>query len=180
MTVEQGVIQQFGSGPLFLELRQSLSTLSRPGFLLGGLSGDDPALIRWWRIAVGGLLRRRRRFRGDEAVLFAVAIFEDGGQLGLVWQLHSFDWLDLQDIDKDDFNPAIMLLFGGLNMCSLTLYGGNQISLIWFSGYQAQIKRDVRLIVLSKSTLRNYFVTLSSMYLLFQIITFYKSLKAFW
>lgn len=52
MTVEQGVIQQFGGGSLFLELRQSLSTLSRPGFLLGGLGGDDPTLIRRWRVAI--------------------------------------------------------------------------------------------------------------------------------
>lgn len=111
MTVEQGVIQQFGGGPLFLELRQSLSTLSWPGFLLGGLGGDDPALIRRWRAAIGGRLRRHGRRRGDEAVLFAVAIFEDGGQLGLVWQLHSYNWLDLQDINKDYFNPTIRLLF---------------------------------------------------------------------
>lgn len=47
--------------------------------------------------------------RGDEAILFAVAIFEDGGQLGLVWQLHSCNWLDLEDIREDDFNPAIKI-----------------------------------------------------------------------
>lgn len=117
MTVEQGVIQQFGGGPLLLELRQSLSALSRPGFLLRRLSGDDPALIRGRRVAIVWLLWRhgcgdgRGDGRGDEAVLFAVAIFEDGGQLGLVWQLHGHDWLDLQDINKDDYiNQAIRLL----------------------------------------------------------------------
>lgn len=106
MTVEQGVIQQFGSSPLFLQLRQSLGALSRPGILLRGLGGDDTALIRQWRVAVGGRLRRRGRRCGDEAVLFVAAIFEDGGQLGLVWQLHSYNWLDLQDINKDYFNPS--------------------------------------------------------------------------
>ncbi len=111
MTIEQGVIQQFGGGPLFLELRQSLSALSWPGFLLGGLGGDDPALVRRRRVAVGRRLWRHGHRRGDEAVLFAAAIFEDGGQLGLVWQLHSYDWLDLQDINEDYFNPPIRLLF---------------------------------------------------------------------
>lgn len=57
-------------------------------------------------------MRRHGRRRGDEAVLFVVAIFEDSGQLGLVWQLHSYGWLDLQDTNKDYFNPAIRLLFG--------------------------------------------------------------------
>lgn len=111
MTIEQGVIQQFGGGPLFLELRQSLSALSRPGVLLGGLGGDDPGLIRRWRVAIGGRLRRHGRRRGDEAILFVTTIFEDGGQLGLVWQLHSDDWLDLQDINKDYFNPSIRLKY---------------------------------------------------------------------
>lgn len=113
MTVEQGVIQQFGGGPLFLELRQSLSALSRQGFLVRWRGGDDPALIgrRRRRVAVGGRLRRRGRRRGDEAVLFAAAIFEDGGPLGCVWQLHSYDWLDLRNINKDYFNPSIRLLF---------------------------------------------------------------------
>lgn len=111
VTVEQGVIQQFGGGPLLLELRQSLSTLSRPGLLLGGLRGDHRALVGRWRVAIGGLLRRHGGRRGDEAVLFAVAIFEDGGQLGLVWQLHRYNWLDLQDINKDYFNPATRRLY---------------------------------------------------------------------
>lgn len=114
MTIEQGVIQQFGGGPLLLELRQSLSALSRPGFLLCRLGGDDPALIRRRCVAIGWLLwwHGRGDGRGNEAVLFAVAVFEDGGQLGFVWQLHGHDWLDLQDINKDDyFNQAIRRLF---------------------------------------------------------------------
>lgn len=111
MTVEQGVIQQFGGSPLFLELRQSLSTLFWPGFLLGRLGGDDPALIRRGRLAIGGRLWWHGRRRGDEAVLFVAAVFEDGGQFGLVRQLHSYDWLDLQDINKDYFNLSIRLLF---------------------------------------------------------------------
>lgn len=91
MTVEQGVIQQFGGGPLFLELRQSQSVLPRTGFLLSGG-------INRCRVTIRGRLRRRGRHRGDEPVLLAAAIFEDGGQLGRVWQLHSYDWLDLRDI----------------------------------------------------------------------------------
>lgn len=124
MTIEQGVIQQFGSCPLFLELRQSLSALSRPGLLLGGLGVDDPAIIRRWRVAVGGLLRRHGCHRGDEAILFAAAIFEDGGQLGLVWQLHSYDWLDLQDTSKDHFNPTINLLLWMIKYMEACLYMG--------------------------------------------------------
>lgn len=106
MTVEQGVIQQFGGSPLFLQLRQSLSTLPRAGFVLGGLGGDDAALVRQCRVAIGGRLWRRGRRCGDEAILFVAAIFEDSGQLGLVWQLHSYNWFDLQDINKDYFNPS--------------------------------------------------------------------------
>lgn len=126
MTVEQGVIQQFGGGPLFLELRQSLSTLSRPGFLLSGQGADHNALIGRWRAAIGGRLRRRGRRRGDEAVLFAGAVFEDGGQLGLVWQLHSDHWLDLQDINKDYFNPSIRPLCEMIKYMQAALCTGDQ------------------------------------------------------
>lgn len=112
MTIEQGVIQQFGSSPLFFELRQRLCAISWQGFLLGGLDGVDPAFIRRWRVAIGGLLRWHGCHCGDEAILFAAAIFEDCGQLGLVWQLHSYNWLDLQDINKDYFSPTIRLYCG--------------------------------------------------------------------
>lgn len=109
VTVEQRVIQQFGGGPLFLELWQSLSTLSWPDFLLGALGGDNLAFIRRRWAAIEGWLRRHGRRCGDEAVRFAAAFFEDGGQLGFVWQLHIYNWLDLQNINTDYFNPSIRL-----------------------------------------------------------------------
>lgn len=89
VTVEQGVIQQFGGSPLLLELRQSLSF--RPGVLLCGLRADDPAVLGRRRAAVRGRLRRHGGQGGDEAVLFAAVIFEDGSHLGLIWLLHRLD-----------------------------------------------------------------------------------------
>lgn len=120
--VEQGVIQQFGGGPLFLELRQSLGALSRHGFLLGGRAGGGRALIRRLRAAVGGRGRglRRGRRRGDEAVRFAAAFFEDGGRLVLVWLLllllHSRGWFDLQSVNAERFNLSVRLSHAGLTL----------------------------------------------------------------
>lgn len=46
VTVEQGVIQQLGGSPLLLQLRQSLSALSRTDLLLAGRGAEGPAVIR--------------------------------------------------------------------------------------------------------------------------------------
>lgn len=83
VTIKQGVIQQLGGSPLLLELRQSLGALFRPGLLLGGLA----ASIRRQHAAVGGQRDRRGRRRGDETILCASALFENGLQPGFVWLL---------------------------------------------------------------------------------------------
>lgn len=93
VTIKQGVIQQLGSGSLFLELRQSLGALFRPGLLLGGLA----ASIRRQHGAVGGQRCRRGRRRGDETILCASAIFENGLQPRFVWLLDRRDRFDLQN-----------------------------------------------------------------------------------
>lgn len=93
VTVKQGVIQQLGCGPLFFQLRQRLGALLRPGLLLGGRA----ASVRRWHGAVGGRGCRRGRLCGDEAILCAGAIFEDGLQPGLLWLLDRRDLFDLQD-----------------------------------------------------------------------------------
>lgn len=93
VTIKQGVIQQLGCGPLFFQLRQSLGALFWPGLLLGGRA----ASVRRWHGAVGGRRCRRGRLRGDEAILCAGAIFEDGLQPGLLWLLDWRDRFDLQD-----------------------------------------------------------------------------------
>lgn len=90
VTVKQGVIQQLGGSPLLFQLRQGLGALFRPGLLLAGLA----AIVRCWHGAVGGRRCRRGRRRGDEAILCAGAIFEDGLQPGLVCLR---DRLDLQN-----------------------------------------------------------------------------------
>lgn len=92
VTVKQGVIQQLGGGPLLLELRQGLGALFGPGLLLAGLA----APVGRQRGAVGGQRRRRGRRRGDETVLRAGAIFEDGLQPGFVRWLDRRGRLDLQ------------------------------------------------------------------------------------
>lgn len=93
VTIKQRVIQQLGCSPLFFQLRQRLGTLFRPGLLLGGRA----ASVRRWHGAVGGRRCRRGRLRGDEAILCAGAIFEDGLQPGLLWLLDWRDRFDLQD-----------------------------------------------------------------------------------
>lgn len=96
VTIKQGVIQQLGCGPLFFQLRQSLGALFRPGLLLGGRA----ASVGRWHGAVGRRRCRRGRLRGDEAILCAGAIFEDGLQPGLLWLLDWRDRFDLQDSNE--------------------------------------------------------------------------------
>lgn len=93
VTVKQGVIQQLGGSSLFLELRQSLGTLFGPGLLLGGLA----ASLGRRHAAVGGQRGRRGRRGGDETVLCASAVFEDGLQPGLVRWLDRRYRFDLQN-----------------------------------------------------------------------------------
>lgn len=140
VTVEQGVIQQFGGGPLLLELRQSLSALFRPGVLLGGLRADDPAVLGRRRVAIRGWLRRHGGQGGDEAVLFAAVIFEDGGHLGLIWLLH---WLDLREINKDYFNPSQSLLLRMIKYIKPPR-GEDQSCLIWCLRYHSPIKCNAK------------------------------------
>jgi len=136
VTIEQGLIQQFGGSPLFLELGQRLSALFRPGLLLTGRAGDGPAPIRRLRAAVGGRWLRHGRRRGDEAVRSAAAIFEDGGKLGLVWQLHSHDRLDLQN-NKESFTLAIRLLFHIIRCMRAERYPGRSHIFDPWQRYQA-------------------------------------------
>lgn len=135
VTVEQGVIQQLGGGPLLLKLRQSLSALFRPGVLLGGLRADDPAVLRRRCVAVRGRLRRHGGQGGDEAVLFAAVIFEDGGHLGLIRLLHR---LDLREINKDYFNPSQSLLLRMIKYIKPPR-GEDQSSLIWCLRYSSTL-----------------------------------------
>lgn len=93
VTIKQGVIQQLGGSPLFLELRQSLGALFGPGLLLGGLAVS----IRHQHGVIGGRRHRRGRRRGDETILCASAIFENGLQPGFSWLLNRRDRFDLQD-----------------------------------------------------------------------------------
>lgn len=120
VTIKQGVIQQLGSGPLFFQLRQSLGALFRPGLLLGGRA----ASVRRWHGAIGGRRCQRGRSCGDEAVLCAGAILEDGLQPGFVWLLDWRDGFDLQDnkewfwiVDllKNTFYKQCSILCGTLN-----------------------------------------------------------------
>lgn len=95
VTIKQGVIQQLGGSPLFLELRQRLGALFRPGLLLGGLG----ASIRRQHGAVGGQRRQRGRRRGDETILCARAIFQNGLQPWFVWLLDRRHRFDLQNME---------------------------------------------------------------------------------
>lgn len=92
VTIKHGVTQQLGGSPLFFELRQSLGALFRPGLLLAGLA----ASVRRQRGAVGGQGGQRGHRRGDETILCAPAVFEDGLQAGFVWLLDRRDRFDLQ------------------------------------------------------------------------------------
>lgn len=65
VTVEQGVVQELGSGSLLFQLRQSLRALFWPGFLLGRLGGDNPTLTGRRCAAVGGRRRWHGCCRGD-------------------------------------------------------------------------------------------------------------------